>query len=228
MHNAGGGFLHGHVHYSNKSSTCNRREQPGAADRDRKRRIKSAAEITWLPLRHRCNLSSAQTLFISLHLHWCPLRVTVFFSQRDICFLFVYRVLEASSTPPPPPPNSFTVNPAGNLLLCCHDDFSWIPAETAERLTRTFCVDTCTPHPEKIQRNCAVQCMSESSFCLFNLTFYLPLPPLPFRWSGWPLANLKIKLPVTHNVCQMSRAVKPVGVVGHVAVLPPCLSVSGF
>ena len=107
MHNTARGSLHRHVHNSNISSALFRWEveQPAAADRGRKWRIKSDAEIRWFCLQHPdtavrfylpqtiLKSSTVSSTCVIPLFHWV------------ICLIFVFHfcichVLEASSTPP--------------------------------------------------------------------------------------------------------------------------------
>ena len=113
MHNTAGGFLLRHVHNSIKSSALLRREvePPGAADRDSKWRINSAAQITWSCLQHPTPSSALITtnhldifngVFYVYGFHW-----------GDICFPFFFFFFLCLSRV-----RSF-INP----------HFSWIPSD---------------------------------------------------------------------------------------------------
>ena len=88
--------------------------QPGAADRDRKWRVTSAAEVTW-SCSHQLTPSALITTN-SLHIFVCVFIVCQHFFTRDICFSFFMCVSRVRS-PPPPPTHSVT---QWRILCCVH------------------------------------------------------------------------------------------------------------
>ena len=147
MHNTAGGSLHRRGHNISKSSVLFRRdvEQPGAADIGRKWSINSAVET---PLSALFTTNSLDIFYV----YDTALSEIYLFSfwNFGIC-----RMLDMSSPA--------AVNPAGDLLLCSHIDFSWISTGItlggqAEKVSRDcrashsdICVHTCTSSGENTE-----------------------------------------------------------------------------
>ena len=158
MHKAAWGF-HRRVNNSNKSLALFRREveQPVAADRGRKWRINSVAEITWFSfIKHRrsCLLLSPQTLLQSSTVSYTCM--TPLFHQELIYFFFifhfcVYCILEVSTAP------LARWESSRDPPLCSHIRFSWI------------CKDF-RGQTEKVRRNCGA---SRSDNCVHTCTSYV-------------------------------------------------------